>query len=138
MARATVECREYAPLFLVPDPVAAAAAEEEQTAGEAESVSSGLQETSEATDGTVGQDRFLRFLNPKSLTIHRDCAPEPSLLQKRCNWFQFEREGYYYAETGRSGSSCTGPGAIFHCVVPLRDSRPDSARHFHAGGRRDA
>ena len=53
-------------------------------------------------------NEFLRFLNPDSLTVHTNCMAEPAVLagaaEPAGGWFQFEREGYYYADLPATAS----------------------------------
>ncbi len=61
---------------------------------------------------------FLDFINPQSLTVLRGCKAEPSIAQAAAGTrFQFEREGYFCAD------SDSRPGAlVFNRTIGLRDS----------------
>jgi glutaminyl-tRNA synthetase len=61
---------------------------------------------------------FKAFLNPQSLEILRDCRLEPALARAAAgDFFQFERQGYFCADSGDSK-----PGApVFNRTVTLRD-----------------
>jgi glutaminyl-tRNA synthetase len=62
---------------------------------------------------------FLDFINPQSLTILKQCKAEPSLANATSDTrFQFEREGYFCADSVDSK-----PGAlVFNRTIGLRDS----------------
>ncbi len=62
---------------------------------------------------------FMEFLNPASLTVLTNCRVEPSLLAAAPgSRFQFERNGYFYAD-----HKLSTPGApVFNRIVALRDS----------------
>lgn len=61
---------------------------------------------------------FLDFINPQSLTVLKGCKAEPSIaLAAADTRFQFEREGYFCAD------SDSRPGAlVFNRTIGLRDS----------------
>ena len=62
---------------------------------------------------------FLDFINPQSLTVLKGCKAEPSLADATPETrFQFEREGYFCADSVDSK-----PGAlVFNRTIGLRDS----------------
>ena len=62
---------------------------------------------------------FLDNINPESLTVLKGCRAEPSLAEASAeDRFQFEREGYFCAD-----SKDSKPGAlVFNRTVTLRDS----------------
>jgi len=62
---------------------------------------------------------FLDFINPQSLTVLKGCKAEPSLARATSDMrFQFEREGYFCADSVDSR-----PGAlVFNRTIGLRDS----------------
>jgi glutaminyl-tRNA synthetase len=62
---------------------------------------------------------FLEFINPQSLTVLKCCKAEVSLAQAVPETrFQFEREGYFCADSVDSR-----PGAlVFNRTIGLKDS----------------
>ncbi len=61
---------------------------------------------------------FRQFLNPKSLTILKECYVEPSVKEsKPLDHFQFERVGYFNVDY-----DSTEKNLLFNRTVPLRDS----------------
>jgi glutaminyl-tRNA synthetase len=85
-----VEVRLYEQLFSVPDP-----------------------------ENTAEGQSFIEFLNPNSLEVLRDARAEPGLANAEAGArYQFERQGYFVADTVDSR-----PGAlVFNRIVALRDS----------------
>ncbi|MDH3714862.1 MAG: glutamine--tRNA ligase/YqeY domain fusion protein [Gammaproteobacteria bacterium] len=67
----------------------------------------------------AAEKNFLDHLNPESLRVLSDCKLEPSLLDAESGArFQFERQGYFAADSGDSK-----PGApVFNRIVTLRDT----------------
>ncbi len=65
------------------------------------------------------EDDFKTALNPESLTVLRDCRVEPALAGVAPGArFQFERQGYFCADTGDS----TPARPVFNRTVGLRDT----------------
>jgi glutaminyl-tRNA synthetase len=67
----------------------------------------------------AAEENFLAHLNPESLRVLSACKLEPSLLDAEPGTrFQFERQGYFTADSRDSG-----PGApVFNRIVTLRDT----------------
>ncbi len=64
-----------------------------------------------------GRD-FREFLNPESLQVLKNCRVEPSLAEVGTAAVQFERTGYFVADSEDSA----GNALVFNRVVTLRDS----------------
>jgi len=64
-----------------------------------------------------GRD-FREFLNPESLQVLKNCRVEPSLAEAGSAAVQFERTGYFVADSEDS----VGNALVFNRVVTLRDS----------------
>jgi glutaminyl-tRNA synthetase len=65
-----------------------------------------------------GDNDFMSFINPDSLSILTDCIVEPSLKTAAPEAsFQFEREGYFVVDRFDS----TGDALVFNKTIGLRD-----------------
>lgn len=66
-----------------------------------------------------GEENFLDFVNPESLTVIENAWVEPALVQARPEQgFQFEREGYFVAD--RFDHTAKSP--VFNMTIGLRDT----------------
>jgi glutaminyl-tRNA synthetase len=69
-------------------------------------------------DPEAGEEGFLGCLNPNSLTMLKGCCVEGSLAEaKPGDRFQFERQGYFCADT-----ESTSDHLIFNLAVALKDT----------------